>query len=1109
MEDRNKRIKDFYGSLWYVKDTESLKPTDTFHGSFKIERTQVEDFNEIIGNRAEIYSKKEGDLKAPMDFAIVVGWKPIVTAILPKEIDGDLLRLVHLSNEFRMLDNNAMLAVGDEIMSEAKIDSISINESGKTIFVRGILSKLGKPVVEVLTAFLYRGIYYDYENTFSNTTEKPMQVVLKSKRDIAVLEAKKWIKWNISSPALVPNSILIFRLQTFSRNKNSSSFSEVKTFGSVFLKTTRETIEIGKVDYHTIPEVSEEVKGNIVLEYLARNGTPIEQAVSFKTGGYSILPDQKVYPATVSVPLSNEIYASSSGDLNPIHVNPYFASLAGLPGTITHGMWTSASSRKFVEIFAANNQPQRVKAYQAQFMGMVFPGDQLETKLFHIGMINGRKLIKIETTNQNGDKVLVGSAEVEQPTTAYVFTGQGSQEVGMGMDLYESSPIAREVWDRADLHMLTTYGVSILEIVRTNPKSITLHFGGKKGGKIRDHYRSMTYDVLDPETKKMKSMPLFPTITDSTPSFTFSHLGGLLSATQFTQPALTLMEIASFQDLKSKGLVHEDCSFAGHSLGEYAGLSAVGGIMAVEALVDVVFYRGMAMQVAVARDAKGRSGFGMCAVSPARVGPTFGAEALGLVVSAVAYRSKLLLEIVNYNVENEQYVVAGLDVALEALRLAIDRVKALGLHLRPPAQANTGEASLDSVVDDALASAHRKKNANGGHVVQERGAATIPLPGIDVPFHSSFLLSGILPFREVLRKKIDFRFINVDLLLGKYIPNLTAIPFSLSKEYIQNEVLDNWNEEKSKNAAELQQLGHILLIELLAHHFASPVQWIGTQDRLFRDTQVERLIEVGPSPVLCGMAQRTLKIKYEAYDDAVTRRRVQLCTTRDKKDIYYDFEDAPVEIESGSSVTSDTPAIATPIPVSSVAVVAVIPLKPAGPIEDAPISAGEIMYALIANKLKKPISEILPSKSIKDLVGGKSTLQNEILGDFGAEFGNVLADKSEELPLSEVATALSNTHSGTLGKTSKTLVSKLISGKMPAGFGMGQVKSYLTSKFGLGPKRIDGLLLHSVVSEPPARLTSEVAAKDFFDASVASYAVKVGISLSSGPIADATAGSSS
>lgn len=37
-----------------------------------------------------------------------------------------------------------------------------------------------------------------------------------------------------------------------------------------------------------------------------------------------------------------------------------------------------------------------------------------------------------------------------QPHRAYVFPGQGAQAVGMGKDLYESFPAARELYDRAD-----------------------------------------------------------------------------------------------------------------------------------------------------------------------------------------------------------------------------------------------------------------------------------------------------------------------------------------------------------------------------------------------------------------------------------------------------------------------------------------------------------------------------------------------------------------------------------------------------------------------------------------------------------------------------------
>ena len=164
---------------------------------------------------------------------------------------------------------------------------------------------------------------------------------------------------------------------------------------------------------------------------------------------------------------------------------------------------------------------------------------------------------------ETGTKVIEGTAEVDQPITSYVFTGQGSQEPSMGMDLYASSDIAKNIWDRADSHMINTYGVSILDIVKNNPNSKTVHFGGPKGSRIREQYMSMMYDVLGADGK-IDSRPLFPDITATSSSFTFTHPAGLLSATQFTQPALVLMEIASFQDMKANGLVQEDCPFAGH-----------------------------------------------------------------------------------------------------------------------------------------------------------------------------------------------------------------------------------------------------------------------------------------------------------------------------------------------------------------------------------------------------------------------------------------------------------------------------------------------------------------------------------------------------------------
>ena len=67
----------------------------------------------------------------------------------------------------------------------------------------------------------------------------------------------------------------------------------------------------------------------------------------------------------------------------------------------------------------------------------------------------------------------------------------------------------------------------------------------------------------------------------------------------------------------------------------------------------------------------------------------------------------------------------------------------------------------------------------------ERGVATIPLKGIDVPFHSTFLRSGVKPFRSFLLRKINKTTIDPNKLIGKYIPNVTAKPFNISKEYFE------------------------------------------------------------------------------------------------------------------------------------------------------------------------------------------------------------------------------------------------------------------------------------------------------------------------------------
>lgn len=295
--------------------------------------------------------------------------------------------------------------------------------------------------------------------------------------------------------------------------------------------------------------------------------------------------------------------------------------------------------------------------------------------------------------------------------------------------------------------------------------------------------------------------------------------------------------------------------------------------------------------------------------------------------------------------------------------------------------------------------------------------------------------------------------------------------------------------------AEVQQeLSHVLLTELLAYQFASPVRWIETQDVFLKEHNTERVVEIGPSPTLAGMASRTIKAKYESYDAALSLQRQVLCYAKDAKEIYYTPDPAdlaPPAVEEPASSPAISSAPAAPVATAPVAITG-----PAVAISDEPIRASLLLHVLVAQKLKKSLDAVPMSKAIKDLVNGKSTVQNEILGDLGKEFGST-PDKPEDTPLEELAEQFQDTFNGQLGKTSSSLVSRLMASKMPGGFSVTVVRKYLESKFGLGSGRQDSVLLLALVNEPATRLGSEADAKEFFDGVAQKYAASAGISLAS------------
>ncbi|OLN97388.1 Fatty acid synthase subunit alpha 7 [Colletotrichum chlorophyti] len=307
-----------------------------------------------------------------------------------------------------------------------------------------------------------------------------------------------------------------------------------------------------------------------------------------------------------------------------------------------------------------------------------------------------------------------------------------------------------------------------------------------------------------------------------------------------------------------------------------------------------------------------------------------------------------------------------------------------------------------------------------------------------------------------------------------------------------------------------QELAHTLLVELLAYQFASPVRWIETQDVFLAEKTAERVVEIGPADTLGVMAKRTLASKYEAYDAAKSVQRQILCYNKDAKEIYYEADPIDEEPEPAAAPSTSAPAAAAAAPATAAPAAAAAPPPPSsGPaaqVADAPVQAIDILRALIAQKLKKPLAEVPLSKAIKDLVGGKSTLQNEILGDLGKEFGST-PEKPEDVPLDELGSSMQATFDGQLGKQSQALIARLISSKMPGGFNITAARKYLETRWGLGSGRQDGTLLLALTMEPAARLGSEADAKAFLDDVTQKYATTAGISLTTAQAAGPAGGS--
>jgi len=145
-------------------------------------------------------------------------------------------------------------------------------------------------------------------------------------------------------------------------------------------------------------------------------------------------------------------------------------------------------------------------------------------------------------------KMKTNRLKEDEPQVIFMFTGQGSQYVDMGLDLYQNEPVFRQEMDHC------------FEILKP----------------------LMDYDVKE---------IIYPSLKNNRSNR--SYKTNIIHQTEITQPVLFIFEYALAKLLMKWGITPS--AFIGHSIGEYTA-ACLAGVFSPEDALKIVVWRGRLMQ---------------------------------------------------------------------------------------------------------------------------------------------------------------------------------------------------------------------------------------------------------------------------------------------------------------------------------------------------------------------------------------------------------------------------------------------------------------------------------------------------------------------------------
>lgn len=463
MHDRIDRMHEFYDRVLFGpvsnRTIDGARASHMDHDPINVAKDRVMAWLKAIdGEGLESPNPLGPNEEVPIEYSTILVWPASWRHFFT--FPWDVSRLLHQHTTVELREGQTMLRAGDSVTLGTKVRALYNRDSGIEIGCVLTYVRDGQPVLDVIYHFMVLGQRLPDAECFEEENPTTWELELRTEADIQALLAKPWYHPVDNQSSIQVGKTLVFELQRISRHSDGKMVAT--TAGKCWILEKKSTdMQVKRTLCASIEHKAVSNLKDVVMEYMGRNAVRIGEPTRLPTEKTLRTREGKAFK--IVCPDNSVEYADVGGDFNPIHTITTFARFQGFKTPIYHGNHTTALVLQLIRKEIPGASAATLRKYSATNTAVVYPGDTLSVTIKHVAMDRGMAVLSYDVRNRDEEQVLVGEVTLDAPSSAFLFTGQGSQFAGMGLDLISQSKPARLVWTKADEFFEQHWGRSSLQ----------------------------------------------------------------------------------------------------------------------------------------------------------------------------------------------------------------------------------------------------------------------------------------------------------------------------------------------------------------------------------------------------------------------------------------------------------------------------------------------------------------------------------------------------------------------------------------------------------------------------------------------------------------------